>query len=65
MCWRYIDKSGRENKTTPIGIIDGDKYEHNNRVYPYFGFCPSLSAREYKDPIKVLIYEREYRKKNR
>ena len=53
------------NKTSPIGIIDNNKYEHNNRVYGWFGYCPAISAREFKDPIKVLIYEREYRKKNR
>lgn len=44
--------------TIPVGIIDSSMYEHNNRVYPYWGLCPSLSAREYKDPIKVLVYER-------
>ena len=46
-------------ETKPIGIIDSTKYEHNNRVYSYFGYCPSLSAREYKDPIKILTYERK------
>lgn len=39
-----------------IGVME-DGYEHNNRVYPFFGFCPSLSGREYKDPIKVLVEE--------
>lgn len=56
----------KSGNTTPVGIIDSNKYEHNNRVYPFWGYCPSLSAREYKDPIKVLVYERnEHRKTNR
>lgn len=48
------------NLTSPIGIIDSSMYEHNNRVYPGWGYSPAISAREWKDPIKVLIYERRY-----
>lgn len=50
-------KSGRES--TPIGIIDEGGYEHNNRVYSWGGISPCISSREYKDPIKVLVYEKQ------
>ena len=37
-----------------IGIIDPDGYEKVNRVYSPSGDCPTITARDYKDPIKVL-----------
>ena len=52
-------KSGRKNETTPIGIINPDGYERVNRVYWQEGYSPCVTGRDYKDPIKVLIYERK------
>ena len=37
-----------------IGIINPDGYEKVNRVYNPSGDCPTLTARDYKDPIKIL-----------
>lgn len=55
-----MKESLNSGRTTPIGIIDSEMYEHNNRVYDGVdnGICPAISAREWKDPIKVLVYER-------
>lgn len=50
--------TGRE--TQPIGIIDTDGYERINRVYSDKGYSPCIAGRDYKDPIKVLIYEKQY-----
>ena len=55
-------------ETRPIGIIDAGMYEHNNRVYDGVnnGICPTLSSREWKDPIKVVVYEKhKHREENR
>lgn len=38
-----------------IGIIDPDGYEKVNRVYSPSGDCPTITARDYKDPIKVMM----------
>ena len=46
-----------------IGVMEmpNGGYEHNNRVYSGVsevpGYCPALSSREWKDPIKVLVCE--------
>lgn len=37
-----------------LGIIDQNGYEHGNRVYSTMGTSPTLSARDYKDPIKIV-----------
>ena len=37
-----------------LGIIDHNGYEHGNRVYSTMGTSPTLSARDYKDPIKIV-----------
>ena len=37
-----------------LGIIDPEGYEHANRVYSTMGIVPTLSARDWKDPIKIL-----------
>lgn len=34
-----------------IGIINPDGYEKVNRVYSPSGDCPTLQARDYKDPV--------------
>lgn len=44
------------NSTNPIGIIDPNGYEKINRVYTWCGFAPCVTGRDYKDPIKVLVY---------
>ena len=36
-----------------LGIIDPDGYEKVNRVYGTHGDCPTITARDYKDPIKT------------
>lgn len=46
------------NETTPIGVMTPG-YEHNCRVYSQNGYAPAISAREWKDPIKVLVYEKQ------
>lgn len=38
-----------------IGQMDG--YEKDNRVYAGYGLSPCITARDYKDPPKVLIRE--------
>lgn len=48
----------KPGNTIPIGIIDHDGYEHNNRVYDGVnnGISPAISAREWKDPIKMVVF---------
>lgn len=41
----------------PIGILDPTGYEKINRVYWELGFSPCITGRDYKDPIKVLVYD--------
>ena len=41
----------------PIGIIDTNGYERINRVYFEKGYSPCITSRDYKDPIKILVYE--------
>ncbi len=41
-----------------LGIIDINGYEHGNRVYSIQGITPTLSARDFKDPIKIVDMER-------
>ena len=41
-----------------IGIIDPVGYEKVNRVYSPSGDCPTITARDYKDPIKVIVVGR-------
>ena len=48
----------KDKLTNPIGIIDPDGYERINRVYWEGGYSPCITSRDYKDPVKVLIYER-------
>ena len=38
----------------PIGLMKPG-FEHNNRVYYEENYCACISAREYKDPLKVLV----------
>ena len=40
----------------PIGLMKPG-FEHNNRVYYEENYCACISAREYKDPLKVLVNE--------
>lgn len=47
----------RLSSTQPIGILDENGYERINRVYYEMGYSPCITGRDYKDPIKVLIYE--------
>ena len=44
----------RTNKELVLGIIDPKGYEHANRVYSIKGIVPTLSARDWKDPIKIV-----------
>ena len=37
-----------------LGIINPNGYEKVNRVYSSGGVSPTITARDYKDPIKVL-----------
>lgn len=37
-----------------LGIINPDGYEKVNRVYSPQGITPTITARDYKDPIKIL-----------
>ena len=41
-----------------LGIIDSSGYEHGNRIYSIQGLTPTLSARDYKDPIKIVDMKR-------
>lgn len=41
-----------------LGIINPDGYEKVNRVYSIMGECPTLTARDYKDPIKIVDMRR-------
>ena len=50
-------ESLNSNECIQLGVIDASKYEHNNRVYGVGGACPCVSSREYKDPLKILVYE--------
>ncbi len=54
-----------DNETKPIGILDPNGYEKINRVYWQGGFSPCVTGRDYKDPIKVLVYDKKYGEKNR
>lgn len=47
----------RLSLTQPIGILNPNGYERVNRVYSEEGYSPCITGRDYKDPIKVLIYE--------
>lgn len=43
-------------KTIVLGMLNPDSnYESNNRVYSSSGISPSIRARDYKDPPKILI----------
>lgn len=43
-------------KTIVLGMLNPDSnYESNNRVYSSSGISPSVRARDYKDPPKILI----------
>ena len=42
-----------ENKINVVGDT-GDNYEQNGRVYGIDGIAPTLSARDYKDPKRIL-----------
>ena len=37
-----------------LGIIDPNGYEKVNRVYCIHGDSPTITARDYKDPIKII-----------
>ena len=37
-----------------LGVIDKDGYERVNRVYSIYGDSPTITARDYKDPIKIV-----------
>ena len=56
-----MKESSNTRETSPVGIIDVKGYERDNRVYAFWRYAPTLSAREWKDPIKVLVYERDKR----
>ena len=56
MAMKELSKYG--DATNPIGIIDPNGYERINRVYSWCGYAPCVTGRDYKDPIRVLIYER-------
>ena len=51
----------KTQETSPIGIIDNQRYERNNRVYAFWCLQPTICAREWKDPVKVLVYEEDKR----
>ncbi len=53
----------KSQETKPIGIIDPNGYEKINRVYWEHGFSPCITGRDYKDPVKVLVYERNKQRK--
>ena len=43
-------------KLIMVGMLNPDsQYESNNRVYSFRGISPSIRARDYKDPPKILI----------
>ena len=46
------------NKCIMLGLIDPNGYERDNRVYYGMGSCPTISAREWKDPLKILIIKK-------
>ena len=53
---RYATNKGAEKvekKSNIVGIVDRTKYEKVNRVYRW-GAAPTITARDFKDPIKVL-----------
>ena len=53
---RYATDKGVEKvekKSNIVGIVDKTKYEKVNRVYRGGG-SPTITARDFKDPIKVL-----------
>lgn len=37
-----------------LGLIDPEGYERVNRVYDTSGLSPTITARDYKDPVKIL-----------
>ncbi len=37
-----------------LGVIDKEGYEKVNRVYSIQGESPTITARDYKDPIKIV-----------
>lgn len=51
-------------KVIVLGMLNKDsKYERTNRVYSAFGLSPTVTARDYKDPPKVIVevaYERNH-----
>lgn len=49
------------NETAPIGILNPNGYERVNRVYWCGGYSPCITGRDYKDPIKVLVYETRFK----
>ena len=41
-----------------LGIINDNGYEKVNRVYDISEESPTITARDYKDPIKILDIKR-------
>ena len=45
-------------KEIMLGILDPAGYEKVNRVYSPKGLTPTITSRDYKDPIKIVDMER-------
>ena len=46
------------NRLIPVGVVNpltNDKFHQRNIVYSEEGICPSQTATQYKDSIRVLI----------
>ena len=44
-----------EKRIVIIGILE-NTYDISSRIYEISGISPTISARDYKGPIKVLVY---------
>ena len=45
-------------QTIVVGMLPDVGYEQSARVYSGGGISPTISARDYKGAIKVIVYER-------
>ena len=52
-----LQRPGKDiDREIMLGLLDANGYEKLNRVYSVNGLCPTVTARDYKDPIKVMVW---------
>ena len=56
---KLSDNSTHTHQCIMLGLCDLDGYEKSNRVYHSIGVSRTLTARDYKDPVRILVIEDE------